>query len=223
MAKRRHRFALKDLDVDLQERRARNDRKLKSTFESIFEKYSKDFSDVGDVINFTKDEVVLDIDNGYIRNMRDEKDPGKGVEWSVDPGPGSVELADSDDDPLVLPGHVIRPDVSISSQEHWSSQSQFRTKQSPGKKRSGVSTSANRDASIVVSKRRTLTDWQINSTINNAGQLPSVSRNEYEPSRILDEETPDQNYIHAYSHLYDGQRIGSAAANLRQASPFRPS
>ncbi|KAI9763629.1 MAG: hypothetical protein M1835_007765, partial [Candelina submexicana] len=46
-----------------------------STFESIFEKYSKDFSTVGDEIDLETGEIV--INNGHLRKMRDEQDAGK--------------------------------------------------------------------------------------------------------------------------------------------------
>ncbi|KAI4217314.1 MAG: hypothetical protein LQ351_000623 [Letrouitia transgressa] len=61
-------------DLDLTERRVRNDFKLKSRFESIFEKYGKDFSGIGDEIDFENEEIV--VDNGHIKGMVDEKDVG---------------------------------------------------------------------------------------------------------------------------------------------------
>ncbi|KAL8653844.1 MAG: hypothetical protein Q9226_003682 [Calogaya cf. arnoldii] len=73
-AKRRRLFDTSDPDAELHQRRARNDKKLKSRFESIFEKYSKDFSGIGDVIDFEKDEIV--VDNGHLWDMQNEKDPG---------------------------------------------------------------------------------------------------------------------------------------------------
>ena len=76
LAKRRRLHDTGDPDAELQERRLRNDKKLKSRFESIFEKYSKDFSGIGDVIDFEKDEIV--VDNGHLWDMKDEKDPGNG-------------------------------------------------------------------------------------------------------------------------------------------------
>ncbi|KAL8998219.1 MAG: hypothetical protein Q9169_002704 [Polycauliona sp. 2 TL-2023] len=73
-AKRRRLFDTKDPDAELHERRARNDKKLKSRFESIFEKYSKDFTGIGDIIDFEKDKIV--VDNGHLWDMTDEKDAG---------------------------------------------------------------------------------------------------------------------------------------------------
>ncbi|KAL8980606.1 MAG: hypothetical protein Q9205_004363 [Flavoplaca limonia] len=75
-AKRRRLLDTGDPDAELHERRLRNDKKLKSRFESIFEKYSKDFSGIGDVIDFEKDEIV--VDNGHLWDMKGEKDPGNG-------------------------------------------------------------------------------------------------------------------------------------------------
>ncbi|KAL8754565.1 MAG: hypothetical protein Q9199_004261 [Rusavskia elegans] len=73
-AKRRRLFDTGDPDAELHERRARNHKKLKSRFESIFEKYSKDFSGIGDIIDFEKDKIV--VDNGHLWDMKNEKDPG---------------------------------------------------------------------------------------------------------------------------------------------------
>ncbi|KEZ42222.1 hypothetical protein SAPIO_CDS6072 [Scedosporium apiospermum] len=48
--------------------------RLKSTFESIFEKYERDFSGVGDEIDLRTGEIV--VDNGHLQKMRNEKDVG---------------------------------------------------------------------------------------------------------------------------------------------------
>lgn len=61
-------------DPDLVEDRDRNDNTLKGKFEAIFEKYGRDFSDIGDEINVMTGEVV--VDHGHILSMVDEKDPG---------------------------------------------------------------------------------------------------------------------------------------------------
>ncbi|KAI4220467.1 MAG: hypothetical protein LQ349_008080 [Xanthoria aureola] len=74
-AKRRRLFDTSDPDAELHERRVRNDKKLKARFESIFEKYSKNFSGIGDIIDFNQDKIV--VDNGHLWDMQDEKDPGQ--------------------------------------------------------------------------------------------------------------------------------------------------
>ncbi|MCJ1480665.1 hypothetical protein MMC06_000820 [Schaereria dolodes] len=56
----------------LYQRRARNDLHLKSKFESIFQKYSKDFSKVGDEIDIVSGEIV--VNNGHIQSMENEQD-----------------------------------------------------------------------------------------------------------------------------------------------------
>ncbi len=61
-------------DADLQQKRARLDYKLKSTFEAIFEKYGQDFEGVGDEIDLETGEVV--VDNGHLLEMHDERDAG---------------------------------------------------------------------------------------------------------------------------------------------------
>ncbi|KAH7403201.1 hypothetical protein BKA64DRAFT_706705 [Cadophora sp. MPI-SDFR-AT-0126] len=63
-----------DPEADLQQKRARLDYKLKSTFESIFEKYERDFDGVGDEIDLETGEIV--VNNGHIVQMLDEQDAG---------------------------------------------------------------------------------------------------------------------------------------------------
>ncbi|MCJ1341551.1 hypothetical protein MMC09_006847 [Bachmanniomyces sp. S44760] len=59
-------------DKDLKRRRDRNDSILKSRFESIFEKYGKDFGGVGDEIDIGTGRIV--INNGHLMSMRNEGD-----------------------------------------------------------------------------------------------------------------------------------------------------
>lgn len=54
--------------------RSRNDQRLKARFESIFEKYERDFGGIGDEIDLITGHVV--VDNGHILSMRDEQDIG---------------------------------------------------------------------------------------------------------------------------------------------------
>ncbi|KAI9812473.1 MAG: hypothetical protein M1827_004704 [Pycnora praestabilis] len=70
-----------DPDVELQRSRNRNNSRLKSRFESIFDKYSHDFSGVGDEINLETGEVV--VNNGHLLDMRDERDVGDEVAASL--------------------------------------------------------------------------------------------------------------------------------------------
>ena len=68
--------------------------KLKSRFESIFEKYGKDFSGVGDEIDLTTGIIV--VDNGHLLGMKNETDPDTTAKAS-----GSMttrEAGDDDDD-----------------------------------------------------------------------------------------------------------------------------
>ncbi|TPX17191.1 uncharacterized protein E0L32_003309 [Thyridium curvatum] len=66
--------AKQDPGYQLQRSREVAAHKLKSTFESIFEKYERDFTDVGDEIDLRTGEIV--VDNGHLRSMRsdDEED-----------------------------------------------------------------------------------------------------------------------------------------------------
>ena len=62
-------------DPDLRCRRAKNDRRLKSIFESIFDKYSRDFEGIGDEIDLRTGEIV--VNNGHLLNITDETDIGQ--------------------------------------------------------------------------------------------------------------------------------------------------
>ncbi|OAL38247.1 hypothetical protein AYO20_02306 [Fonsecaea nubica] len=63
-----------DLDEDLDTRRRKNDLLLKSRFESIFEKYSHDFSSIGDEIDM--DTMSIVVNNGHVQSMENETDTG---------------------------------------------------------------------------------------------------------------------------------------------------
>ncbi|MCJ1284929.1 hypothetical protein MMC26_004266 [Xylographa opegraphella] len=56
----------------LLQKRARNDLRLKSRFESIFEKFGKDFTGVGDEIDFQTGQIV--VNNGHLTTMQGELD-----------------------------------------------------------------------------------------------------------------------------------------------------
>ncbi|PWY89289.1 hypothetical protein BO70DRAFT_285601 [Aspergillus heteromorphus CBS 117.55] len=66
-------------DIDIHEARAQNDLRLKSIFEGIFEKYGKDFTEVGDEIDLQSGKIV--INNGHIQAMDGEDDTGEGSGW----------------------------------------------------------------------------------------------------------------------------------------------
>ena len=61
-------------EIDLHTRRAQNDFRLKSIFESIFEKYGRDFDGIGDEIDLRTGEIV--VNNGHIQGMTNERDAG---------------------------------------------------------------------------------------------------------------------------------------------------
>ncbi|KAL2428115.1 hypothetical protein ABEF91_007185 [Exophiala dermatitidis] len=64
-----------DLDSDLDALRYKNDSLLKSRFESIFAKYSQDFSGVGDEIDIVQQKIV--VNNGHLESMEGETDTGE--------------------------------------------------------------------------------------------------------------------------------------------------
>ena len=84
-----------DYQNDLHARRAQNDFRLKSIFESIFEKYGRDFDGIGDEIDMETGEIV--VNNGHIQGMTNERDIG-------DAKHSSEKLGDSDheDDQLSI-------------------------------------------------------------------------------------------------------------------------
>lgn len=62
-------------DEELQQRKIENDRRLKKAFDHIFEKYNRNFDDIGDEIDLEKEEIV--VNNGHIECMEHEQDDGK--------------------------------------------------------------------------------------------------------------------------------------------------
>ena len=81
LQKRQRLSGYPNADVELRRKRAQNDKRLKSIFESIFEKYEKDFNGIGDEINLETGKI--EVDNGHIFGMRHEKDAGNKDEESA--------------------------------------------------------------------------------------------------------------------------------------------
>ncbi|CAF9933404.1 MAG: hypothetical protein HETSPECPRED_008641 [Heterodermia speciosa] len=77
---KRRRLRYADSNADLYEKRARNDLHLKSRFEAIFEKFGKDFSEVGDEIDMQTGKIV--VNKGHIVGMAHEQDLGQAVDPS---------------------------------------------------------------------------------------------------------------------------------------------
>ncbi|KAL3479001.1 hypothetical protein BJX99DRAFT_94922 [Aspergillus californicus] len=69
-------------DVDIHEARARNDMRLKSIFEGIFEKYGRDFTDIGDEIDLRTGDLL--VNNGHIGALDGEGDAGAIGDWVLD-------------------------------------------------------------------------------------------------------------------------------------------
>jgi len=65
-----HRASAEQLEKD----RRRNDLRLKGIFESIFDKYTKDFSETGDEIDLETGQIV--VNNGHLAHMTHERDMG---------------------------------------------------------------------------------------------------------------------------------------------------
>jgi hypothetical protein len=115
-------------DAELQQRRARLDYKLKSTFEAIFEKYGKDFDGVGDEIDLETGEIV--VNNGHLLEMHDERDTGdigrarEGLrgfteepdDLTSDIPSSSIEetdILDDDDDELMSDEEMLEDDLIL--------------------------------------------------------------------------------------------------------------
>jgi hypothetical protein len=62
--------------VDIAERRYQNDLHLKGTLDHIYEKYGRDFSEIGDEVDIRTGEVI--VNRGHIQRMRGETDTGIG-------------------------------------------------------------------------------------------------------------------------------------------------
>ena len=77
----------------LHHRREQNDLRLKSTFESIFEKYGKDFDGIGDEIDLETGEII--VNNGHVLGMVNERDAG---DLETDSGEEDSDDDWSDDD-----------------------------------------------------------------------------------------------------------------------------
>ena len=113
-------------EIDLHARRAQNDFRLKSIFESIFEKYSRDFDGIGDEIDMKTGEIV--VNNGHIQGMINERDAGGS-------GYSTKKLGDSDHDGHALieytqehseaPGSSDPGDIDVVEESEASEQSDF--------------------------------------------------------------------------------------------------
>ena len=62
-------------DEEFQQRKNENDQRLKRAFDHIFEKYNRNFDDIGDEIDLDKEEIV--VNNGHLECMEHNRDDGK--------------------------------------------------------------------------------------------------------------------------------------------------
>lgn len=102
----------------LEHDRKANDLRLKGRFERIFEKYSKDFTDVGDEIDMRTGDVV--VNNGHLVNMQHEADPGKSASSQfvrlfaegLEKEDGADESGNSDNDGVSDDGDELQGDYN---------------------------------------------------------------------------------------------------------------
>ncbi|OMP87558.1 hypothetical protein BK809_0007645 [Diplodia seriata] len=93
---------------DLERERHQNDMRLKNTFEHIFDKYERDFTDIGDEVDLETGEIV--VNNGHLARLEDERDTGEGFEeW--------YEEDDDDVDDVVDAYPYERYEVGDSGEE----------------------------------------------------------------------------------------------------------
>jgi len=110
-------------DPDLRQRRARNDTRLKSIFESIFDKYSKDFEGIGDEIDLRTGEIV--VNNGHLLGIRNKTDTGPTDDPSDDAG---SEVSSEEQDEKEQHGQderTIAGDESVLSESETALQARY--------------------------------------------------------------------------------------------------
>ncbi|KAL4798285.1 hypothetical protein BDV19DRAFT_357496 [Aspergillus venezuelensis] len=81
-------------DVDIHEARAQNDLRLKSIFEGIFEKYGRDFTDIGDEIDLQTGDIT--VNNGHVHALDGEDHAGP-IDWLEDPDAQDAQGAANED------------------------------------------------------------------------------------------------------------------------------
>ncbi|PNP44770.1 hypothetical protein TGAMA5MH_03579 [Trichoderma gamsii] len=86
--------AKRDPGYKLSIERAFADQRFQATMAHIFDKYGRDFEGIGDEIDLVTGEIV--VNNGHVRNMRDEGDVGDGV------GEYLGEKEDDEDEGILL-------------------------------------------------------------------------------------------------------------------------
>lgn len=78
--------------AELDSARFQNDRFLKGRFEAIFQKYERDFSGIGDEVDLSTGEIV--VDNGHLAGLDEDADTRSEADESVgEPSPQSVRYA----------------------------------------------------------------------------------------------------------------------------------
>ena len=93
--------ARRDPAVQLERSRAFAAFKLKSTFESIFEKYEKDFTGVGDEIDLRTGEIV--VNNGHIHSLKESQFGGMD-EGDADSGDAASESGSLNEEERIVRG-----------------------------------------------------------------------------------------------------------------------
>lgn len=114
-------------EIDLQARRAQNTLRLKSTWDSICERYGRDFDGIGDEIDMMTGEIV--INNGHIEGMTSERDIGDHEYSTKELGDSDLEddqsLTECSEDNSDAPGSANSGDMAVIEGSEASEQSDF--------------------------------------------------------------------------------------------------
>lgn len=117
---KRRRLGLDEPDEQLHYGRALNNSRLKASFESIFKKYGKDFTEVGDEIDLETGEIV--VNNGHLLSMRNEQDiDGGGNDldelYGLDSSPRNREPNVFDAKTLTIPPELTESSLKYDHNE----------------------------------------------------------------------------------------------------------
>lgn len=159
-------------DVDLHEARAQNDMRLKSIFEGIFEKYGRDFTDVGDEIDLQTGDIM--VNNGHINALEREDDPGDWLsdvypDWQ-DPSNQQVQGTDEEENASARPnGHA--QEAGESHQDEKRGHSGHRvvsilSHMRPDPERSGQSNAGDSDGAAEAEDDRSSVDSLLDSALS---------------------------------------------------------
>lgn len=183
--------AKRDPDYKLSVERAYADQRFQITMAHIFEKYGRDFDGIGDEIDLVTGEIV--VNNGHIRNMRDEGDVGDGL---------AGDLADGEDDE---DEGILLEDLFDDEEEDGDEvRGQEKSQRGFGAKLQNINNTDDDEEDRIIQGREASRDSQSTALV-----LGSSSRNTLDVSRAV-----------ARSSLYAAQGFASPTELPFASSPF---